>query len=127
MNMYWFPTAPRPKYTAVSSISMLKSQIIPNTDTNVTLCTVLYPNIKKCHKCTKMRASPWNFEESSHWMKFSEGRVSITQLYGRNTQRPNVTALVIRGVELLLTRNDLVKYTNTFITKLQIFITDTDC
>ncbi len=76
---------------------------------------------------TKMRASPWNFEESSHWMKISKGRVSITQLYGRDTQRPHVTALVIRGVQLLLTRDDLVKYTNTVIIELQMFIMDTDC
>lgn len=129
MNIYWFPTAPRPKHTAVSSIHAK----ITNYSKHWHKCdpvhfkVPLYPNIKKCHKCTKMRASPWDFEESSHWMKFSEGRVSITQLYGRDTQRPNVTALVIRGVELLLTRDDLVKYTVTFITELLMFITDTDC
>lgn len=47
--------------------------------------------------------SPGYFEKRSHWVEVRKGRVSISQLYGGDAKRPDVTAGVVGGVQLLLT------------------------
>lgn len=51
--------------------------------------------------------SPGDFEERSHWVEFGEGGVSVSELYGRDAEGPDVTASVVGRVQLLLAGDHL--------------------
>lgn len=54
-----------------------------------------------------MRVLPRYFEQGSHWVEVRQGRVSISQLDGGDAERPDVTAGIVGGVQLLLAGYDL--------------------
>lgn len=50
----------------------------------------------------RMRVLPGYFEQGSHWVEVGQGRVPISQLDGGDAERPDVTAGIVGGVQLLL-------------------------
>lgn len=54
-----------------------------------------------------MPVLPRYFEQGSHWVEVRQGRVSISQLDGGDAERPDVTAGIVGGVQLLLASYDL--------------------